>query len=46
MVSGAQQPVQLDGEVSGETPFEARLVPAALSVLVDPTRMRPTMRHD
>src|SRR6266571_4704550 len=31
---GAQRPVQLDGEVTGETPFEARLLPGALSVLV------------
>lgn len=46
MVAGAQQPVQMDGEVSGETPFEARLVPGALSVLIDPARMRPTVRHD
>ncbi|HXG95673.1 MAG TPA: diacylglycerol kinase family protein [Gemmatimonadales bacterium] len=33
---GAQRPVQLDGEVTGETPFEARLLPGALSVLVGP----------
>jgi diacylglycerol kinase family enzyme len=46
MVTGAQQPVQLDGEVAGETPFEARLVPGALSVLVDPARLRRTVRND
>ena len=46
MVAGAQQPVQMDGEVSGETPFEARLVPGALSVLVDPARIQPTGRDD
>jgi len=33
------QPVQLDGEVCGETPFEARLLPGALSVIVDPDRV-------
>jgi diacylglycerol kinase family enzyme len=34
--AGPPQPVQLDGEVAGVTPFETRLVPAALNVLVDP----------
>jgi diacylglycerol kinase family enzyme len=33
-----QRPVQLDGDVFGTTPFEARLIPGALSVLVDPAR--------
>ncbi|HYX82904.1 MAG TPA: diacylglycerol kinase family protein [Gemmatimonadales bacterium] len=33
---GLPRPVQLDGEVTGTTPFEARLVPRALSVLVGP----------
>jgi len=33
---GAPRPVQLDGDVTGETPFEARLLPGALSVLVGP----------
>jgi NAD(P) transhydrogenase len=28
--------MQLDGEVTGATPFEARLLPGALSVLVGP----------
>lgn len=32
----AQRPVQLDGDVTGETPFEATLLPGALSVLVGP----------
>jgi diacylglycerol kinase (ATP) len=32
----APRPVQLDGEVTGETPFEARLLPGALAVLVGP----------
>jgi diacylglycerol kinase family enzyme len=31
--------VQLDGEVCGVTPFEAKLIPGALSVLVDPARV-------
>jgi len=31
---GAARPVQLDGEVTGKTPFEARLMPRALAVLV------------
>jgi diacylglycerol kinase family enzyme len=31
---GQQRPVQLDGEVTGMTPFEVRLLPGALSVLV------------
>src|SRR2546425_6934625 len=30
----APRPVQLDGEVTGETPFEAQLLPGALAVLV------------
>ena len=33
---GLPRPVQLDGEVTGTTPFEARLLPGALSVLVGP----------
>src|SRR6266581_3081026 len=31
---GAPRPVQLDGEVTGDTPFEAQLLPRALTVLV------------
>jgi YegS/Rv2252/BmrU family lipid kinase len=34
---GLPRPVQLDGDVTGTTPFEARLLPRALSVLVGPT---------
>jgi diacylglycerol kinase (ATP) len=34
VVDGEPRPVQLDGEVTGATPFEARLLPGALSVLV------------
>lgn len=33
---GDARPVQLDGEVTGTTPFEARLLPGALAVLVGP----------
>lgn len=33
---GAPRPVQLDGEVTGTTPFEATLLPGALNVLVGP----------
>jgi diacylglycerol kinase family enzyme len=36
VLEGAQRPVQLDGEVTGTTPFEVRLLPRALSVLVGP----------
>ncbi len=32
--NGGARPVQLDGEVTGTTPFEARLLPGALAVLV------------
>lgn len=32
---GDARPVQLDGESAGVTPFEARLLPGALAVLVD-----------
>ena len=34
--AGPAQPVQLDGEVAGETPFTARVLPRALRVFVDP----------
>ena len=45
-VAGGPQPVQLDGEVCGVTPFEARVIPAALSVLVDPALVpRRKARH-
>ena len=36
VIGAGPRPVQMDGELAGETPFEARLVPGALSVLVDP----------
>src|SRR6266542_2192247 len=34
VLDDAPRPVQLDGEVTGETPFEAQLLPGALAVLV------------
>ncbi len=37
VLEGPPRPMQLDGEPRGDTPFEARLVPAALRVIVDPT---------
>jgi diacylglycerol kinase (ATP) len=33
---GAARPVQLDGEVTGATPFDVTILPAALTVLVGP----------
>ncbi len=36
VVGGPARPVQLDGEVAGMTPFEARILSHALTVLVDP----------
>jgi diacylglycerol kinase family enzyme len=35
VVSDRPRPVQLDGEVVGDTPFETTLLPGALTVLVD-----------
>ena len=37
--------VQLDGEVVGDTPFEARILPGALTVLVDPAGGWKGSRH-
>jgi len=36
VLNAPPRPVQLDGELAGVTPFEARLVPRALTVIVDP----------
>jgi diacylglycerol kinase family enzyme len=36
VLEGEPRPVQLDGEAAGATPFEARLLVGALSVLADP----------
>ena len=38
VVDGPPRPVQLDGEPTGTTPFEVRVLPQALTVLVDPAR--------
>src|SRR2546425_9565702 len=38
-LEGGPRPVQLDGEVAGGTPVEARLLPRALSVLVDAAKV-------
>ena len=46
VLEGPEQPVQLDGEVCGGTPFETRLVPGALSVLVDTATVQRRYRHD
>ena len=35
VLDGAARPMQLDGEPWGDTPFEARLLPGALAVIVD-----------
>jgi diacylglycerol kinase (ATP) len=46
LLEGPPQPMQLDGELCGHVPFEARLLPAALSVIVDPrtTPLAPSSR--
>jgi len=36
VLEGPPRPMQLDGEPRGDAPFEARLLPAALPVIVDP----------
>jgi diacylglycerol kinase family enzyme len=36
VLNAPPRPVQLDGELAGTTPFEARVVPGALTVIVDP----------
>ena len=36
VLEGPPQPMQLDGELWGDAPFEARLKPRALAVIVDP----------
>jgi YegS/Rv2252/BmrU family lipid kinase len=43
--SAQPRPVQLDGEVVGDTPFETRLLPGALTVLVDPASGWRGSRH-
>ena len=36
VLEGPPRPMQLDGEPAGDAPFEARLLPGALRVIVDP----------
>jgi diacylglycerol kinase family enzyme len=43
--SGVPRLVQLDGEVTGATPFEARLLPGALTVLVGSAFRAAEARH-
>ena len=45
VLEGPPRPMQLDGEPWGDAPFEARLVPAALPVIVDPETV-PLGRRD
>ena len=40
VLEGPPRPMQLDGEPWGDAPFEARILPAALSVIVDPETAR------
>lgn len=42
---GPPTPTQLDGEVVGTTPLEARIVPGALTVLVDPDTVPGGVPH-
>lgn len=44
VLEGPSGPMQLDGELCGDAPFEARLLPAALPILVDP-RTAPMLAH-
>jgi len=45
VISAPPRPVQLDGEVVGDTPFETRVLPGALTVLVDPAGGWRRSRH-
>ena len=45
VIGDAPRRVQLDGEVVGDTPFEARILPGALTVLVDPAGGWKGSRH-
>jgi YegS/Rv2252/BmrU family lipid kinase len=45
VLEGPPRPMQLDGEPWGDAPFEARLVPAALPVIVDPETAPLGGRH-
>jgi len=43
---GSTRPVQLDGEVTGTTPFDASVAPRALALLVDPAAVPGGVRTD
>jgi diacylglycerol kinase family enzyme len=45
VIGAPPRPVQLDGEVVGDTPFETRILPGALTVLVDPAGGWKGSRH-
>jgi diacylglycerol kinase (ATP) len=45
VLEGPSGPIQLDGEPWGETPFEARLLPAALPIIVDRARAPGLLRR-
>ena len=45
LLEGEPRPVQLDGEPSGTTPFEARVLPGALPVLADPAAVPSRCRR-
>ena len=45
VLEGAPRPMQLDGEPAGNAPFEARLLPHALRVIVDPRTAPLGKRH-
>lgn len=45
VMEGPPRPVQLDGEPTGTTPFEVRVLPGALTVLVDPARLPKGLRR-
>jgi len=45
-LAGGERPVQLDGEVTGQTPFEVDVRRAALSVLVDPAQVPSSLPAD
>jgi diacylglycerol kinase family enzyme len=45
VVGAPPRPVQLDGELVGDTPFETRILPGALTVLVDPAGGWNGSRH-
>jgi diacylglycerol kinase (ATP) len=45
VLEGPPRPMQLDGELAGNAPFEARLLPGALRVIVDPRTAPFGKRH-